>query len=187
MTTFLTELKKQIWNKIKTTFEDRKKETTFADTDLFYFSSSIFKKKQKSWFHWRQPFRKTFIAEEELNDTDIDDIWNLEDLSWFVFIDEECGNLKVVNDDREFTRNINQKKKSDILQLPINVHAVTNVAGKSISSITIYDIVNHSGKHNFCCGSVVNSLKYILLIKWIEIVLTQFLLSVTEIVPPCRI
>ena len=32
---FLTELKKQIWNKIA--------ESTFADSDLFYFSSIIFK------------------------------------------------------------------------------------------------------------------------------------------------
>ena len=35
----------------------------------------------------------------------------------FVFIDEECGNLKVVNDDEELTRNINQKKKLDVSQI----------------------------------------------------------------------
>ena len=31
-------------------------------------------------------------------------------------MDEKCGNLIVVNDGGELTRNINQKKKSDVLQ-----------------------------------------------------------------------
>ena len=44
------------------------------------------------------------------------DTENLEDLPIFVFIDEECWNLKVVNDGKELTRNINQKKKSDASQ-----------------------------------------------------------------------
>ena len=63
-------------------------ETTFADIDLLYFS--------------------TFI---------IDGIENLENLPRFVFIDEECGNLKVFNDDEELTRNINHKKKLDVSQM----------------------------------------------------------------------
>ena len=33
-----------------------------------------------------------------------------------VLVDEECGNLIVVNGGGELTRNINQKKKSDVLQ-----------------------------------------------------------------------
>ena len=33
-----------------------------------------------------------------------------------VFINEECGNLKVVVDGVELTRNINKKKKPDVLQ-----------------------------------------------------------------------
>ena len=33
-----------------------------------------------------------------------------------VFTDEECGSLKVVVDGGELTTNINQKKKSDVLQ-----------------------------------------------------------------------
>ena len=33
-----------------------------------------------------------------------------------VFINEECGNLKVVIDVGEFNRNFNLKKKSDVLQ-----------------------------------------------------------------------
>ena len=47
---------------------------------------------------------------------DTDDIGNLEDTPRFVFIDEECENLKIVNDGGELTRNMNQKKKSGVLQ-----------------------------------------------------------------------
>ena len=39
------------------------------------------------------------MVEEELNGIDTDDIGNLEDSPKLVFIDEECGNLIVVNDD----------------------------------------------------------------------------------------
>ena len=52
---------------------------------------------------------------EELDCIDIDDIVNLEDSPRFVFINEECGNLIVVNDGGELTENISQKK-ADILQ-----------------------------------------------------------------------
>ena len=62
-----------------------------------------------------QLFRKNVIVDEELDCTDIDDIENLEDSPRLVFINKECGNLIVVNDDGEFTRNISQKK-SDVLQ-----------------------------------------------------------------------
>ena len=58
---------------------------------------------------------KNVIVEEELDCINIDDIGNLEDWTRLVFIDEECGNLIVVNDDGELTRNISQKN-SDILQ-----------------------------------------------------------------------
>ena len=58
---------------------------------------------------------KNVIVEEELDCIDIDDIGNLEDSPRLVFINEECGNLIVVNDDGELTRNISQKN-SDILQ-----------------------------------------------------------------------
>ena len=75
-----------------------------------------------------------------------------------MFINEECGNLKVVNDGGELARDIKQKKKSDVSQKPVDVHSVTNV-GESISSITIYNIVNQLGKRDFSYGSVVNNLK----------------------------
>ena len=58
---------------------------------------------------------KKFIVGEELDCIDIDDIGNLEDSPRLVFINEECGNLIVVNDGGELTENISQKK-ADVLQ-----------------------------------------------------------------------
>ena len=60
--------------------------------------------------------RKKMIVEEDLDCIDTDDFGNLEDSPRLVFIDEECGNLIVVIDGGKLTRNINQKKKSDVLQ-----------------------------------------------------------------------
>ena len=81
--------------------------------------------------------KKNVIDEDELDGIDIDGIGNLEDSLRLVFIDEECGNLIVVNDDEKLTRNINQKKNSDVLQYPIDVHTVTNIVREIISSVTI--------------------------------------------------
>ena len=58
---------------------------------------------------------KNVIVGEELDCIDIDDIGNLEDSPRLVFINEECGNLIVVNDGGELTENISQKK-ADVLQ-----------------------------------------------------------------------
>ena len=66
---------------------------------------------------------------EERNRLDIDGI---EDTPRFVFINEECGNLKVVNDGGELTRDINQKKKLDVSQNTVDVHLVTNVGESAI-------------------------------------------------------
>ena len=55
-------------------------------------------------------------VEQELDGIDIDEIGNVEDLPKLVFINEECGNLQLVNDGGELTRNINQKKKSNFSQ-----------------------------------------------------------------------
>ena len=81
--------------------------------------------------------KKNVIDEEELDGIDIDGIGNLEDSLRLVFIDEECGNLIVVNDGEKLTRNINQKKNADVLQYPIDVRTVTNVVREIISSVTI--------------------------------------------------
>ena len=59
--------------------------------------------------------KKTVTFEEELDGTDIDDTGNLEDSPRLVFINEECENLIVFNDGGELTRNLNQKKKLDVL------------------------------------------------------------------------
>ena len=67
---------------------------------------------------------------------DIDDIGNLEDFLKLAFIDEKCGNLKVVIDGGELTRNINQKKTSDVLQTYLDLHCLTNAVGEGISSIS---------------------------------------------------
>ena len=56
-----------------------------------------------------------------------------------MLIDEECWNLKVVNNGGELTRNINQKKKSDVSQQPVDVHPVANI-DESISSIIMYNM-----------------------------------------------
>ena len=37
------------------------------------------------------------------------------------------GTTKVINDDGEFTGNINQKKESNVLQWPVDVHSMENV------------------------------------------------------------
>ena len=67
-------------------------------------------------------------------------IENLEDSPRLMFIDKECGNLIVVNNGGELTRNINQKKKSGVLQKPIDVHLVTNVVGESIFYYQVYNL-----------------------------------------------
>ena len=77
---------------------------------MFYFSSIIFKNITVSIK--KQLFRKNVIVEEELDWIDIDDIENLEDSPRLVFINEECGNLVVVNDGGELTKNISRKQQT---------------------------------------------------------------------------
>ena len=53
----------------------------------------------------------------------------LEDLPRLVvFIDKECGNLKVFVDVGDLTRNINQKKSH--VYKPVDVHSVTDFSNK---------------------------------------------------------
>ena len=54
------------------------------------------------------------------------------DLPKLMFINEEYGNLKVVVDGGQFTRNNNRKGKS---YKPIDVHSVTNATDKIEVSI----------------------------------------------------
>ena len=76
------------------------------------------------------------------NDTE-----KLEDL--IVLINEKCGNPKVAFGGEERTRNIDQKKEPCIL------HAI----GESISSISIWNIVNQPGKYDFSCMLLAYNLK----------------------------
>ena len=79
-------------------------------------SSSIFKENYIFFEEEDDPSDIVVIVQEKLDDIDIDGIGNLVDLPRLMFIEEECGNLKVVTDGGELTRNINIKKKSDVLQ-----------------------------------------------------------------------
>ena len=86
---------------------------------FFYVSSFIFKENHVL-IEEGNPSEKIAIVEEELNGIDRDEIVNLQDLLRLalrlVLINEECGNPKVVVDHVELTRNINQKKKPDVLK-----------------------------------------------------------------------
>lgn len=62
-----------------------------------------------------------------------------------MFIDEKCGNFKLVVEGGEHTRNTNKKKKSDILQAYRCIYPVTDILGESISSIIMWNIVNQLG------------------------------------------
>ena len=78
-----------------------------ADSDLFYFCRIIFKNITVS-LKKSNSSEQIVIAEEELDCIDIDDIGNL-DSPRLAFINEECGNLIVVNDGGELTENISKK------------------------------------------------------------------------------
>ena len=114
---YLTYLCHNVFDREKETNKKRN-ETTFADIDLLYISPFILKQDflKHGFIREGKPLENFVIIEEELNRFDIDDIENLEHLSRFVFMCS-CGNLKVVNDDEELTRNINQKKKLDVSQI----------------------------------------------------------------------
>ena len=58
---------------------------------------------------------------------------------------------EVFIDGGERTRNINQIKKSDLLQAYI-CPFVTNAVGKIIFSVSKWNIVNQLVKHGFFCG-----------------------------------
>ena len=89
--------------------------TLCADVDLFYFCSFILKKNH-SFVEKGNSSENVFILEKEVDGIAIDDIRNLEDVSAPLFIDEECRNLIIVNDGGELSRNIDQRKKLDVLQ-----------------------------------------------------------------------
>ena len=52
------------------------------------------------------------------------------------------GNLKVDNEGGKVTRNINQKKKSEVLQQLADVYSGISFAAENISSLNMWNIVN---------------------------------------------
>ena len=124
-------------------------ETCFWFLQFYFQKTGAFIEEDKS-------SEKNVIVEQVLDGIDIDDIGNLEDSSRPVFINEECENL---NDGGKLTRNINQKKKSEVLQQSIDVLYLTNAEGGRISPITMWNIVNQLVKYDISNVSVVKNLK----------------------------
>ena len=77
-------------------------------------SSFIFKENHVFIEEEDNPSDKVAMVEEELGRIDIDGIGNLVGLPKLMFIDEECGNLKVAVDGGDVTRNNNRKKRSEV-------------------------------------------------------------------------
>ena len=125
-----------------------------SPTCFLFFQYYFQQKKNHVFIEEDKPSEKVVTAEEELNRFDIDSIG----LPRFVFINDKCGYLKVVNDGGELTRDVNQKKKSDVSYQPVDIYSATNV-GESTSSITMYNIVDQLGECDFSYGSAVNNLK----------------------------
>ena len=78
--------------------------------------SSVFEENHLFIEEEDNPSDNVFMVKEELDGTDIDGIGNLVDLPRLMFIDEEWGNLKVVLDGGELTRNDKKRKSSQDLQ-----------------------------------------------------------------------
>ena len=86
---------------------DREKETNTKQNRWDYVPFIflvLFSQKNHGFIEENKPSEKVAIAEEELNRFDIDGIENLEGSPRFVFINEKCGNLKVVNDSGELAQ-----------------------------------------------------------------------------------
>ena len=73
-------------------------ESTFADSDLFYFSSIVLKNITVSLKKATLQKKILELRKIELDFIDIDDIGNLQDSPRLALIYVECGNFIVVND-----------------------------------------------------------------------------------------
>ena len=51
------------------------------------------------------------------------------------------------------------KRRSELFYKPIDAHSVTDAKGEIVSSISMWNIVNQLGKHDFSCGWKVNNLR----------------------------
>ena len=93
-----------------------------------------------------KPSEKFILVEQELYGIDRDDFVNLDDLRRLVLINGECRNPKVVADGGELNKNINQKMKLTILQA---CRCPFCHKGESITSISVWNMVNHLGRYDF--------------------------------------
>ena len=82
---------------------------------------------------------KVVTVNEELDGTDIDGIGNLMDLPRLMFIDEKCGNLKIVFVGEQLTGNNNRKRRSEFLQA-------------NRCSLCDKCYIRDWGKYDFSCG-----------------------------------
>ena len=120
-------------------------ETQLADIDFSDFSSLIFKVN-----HYiigeEEFFRINVFWLKELDHIDIDGMRNLEDLARLMMknVGILMKSLMV-----ESLLEISIKRRSQRFYEPIDVHSIKNVIGKSISSIGMWNSVNHLGKHDF--------------------------------------
>ena len=75
-----------------------------------------------------------------------DEIRNLDNSPRLVFINEECGNLIVVDDDGELTIIITTRRKS---------HTFYN---NTFNHVAYLLSISQLGEHDFSCGLIVNNL-----------------------------
>ena len=78
-------------------------------------------------------------------------ICTLEDLPRLVFINEKCGNLKVVAGDEELFVSIKKKKKADVLQA-YRLSLCDKCYRQDCFLISMWNIANPSGKPYCSCG-----------------------------------
>ena len=93
----------------------------FADADLIYFSNFIFKENHVL-VEEDNPSEKNVIVNEELDDTDVDDV---------------VGILKCSLVLESFLEILTKWRSQTFYKL-IDVHSVTNVLGENISSISMW-------------------------------------------------
>ena len=151
-------------------------ETTFAEFDLFDFSSFIFKKLAPS-------LKKTTLQKKmlQLKKNQMVQIqMTLEIQRIHLGLCSSMRNVRISQQSMmaENLLEILTKRRSrnfTVVQ-SIDAHYLINAVGGHISLITMWNIVNQLGKHDFSCASVVNNLKDMnfFLIIGVEIALTQF-------------
>ena len=105
-------------------------------------SSFIFKENHVLIEEEENPSDKVVKVEEEPDSIDIDGIANLVDLPRLIFIDEKCGNLKVVV--KNFVEIITEEFRS--FTISIDVNSVTNAIDEIEVSIFFLAVTFFRGR-----------------------------------------